>query len=199
MSWPQHQNALVVWQQKLPLMERWGQRFSFNGVQKKSQWNPAYCPPGHHDWTDVDYTSTVNRLERDQGRGDTRAEVKNPVKGKGGRLQRCWGAGWWQRLSLSLSLSSEGAGDDSRNLQRSNQETRRKPVRSIRRNLGRHTESGPTLLQLPSTITQYCTDPPVLQFRTGLSGAPYETLTPRHDRCMLPVIRICHVAWQFNC
>jgi hypothetical protein len=165
MSWPQRQNALVVWQQKLPLMERWGQRFSFNGVQKKSQWNPAYCPPGHHDWTDVDYTSTVNRLERDQGRGDTRAEVKNPVKGKGGRLQRCWGAGWWQRLSLSLSLSlsEEGAGDDSRNLQRSNQETRRKPVRSMRRNLRRHTESGPTF------ITTTLNHKPILYRPSGIA------------------------------
>ena len=66
-------------------------------------------------------------------------------------------------LSLSLSLSSEGAGDDSRNLQRSNQETRRKPVRSIRRNLGRHTESGPTF------ITTTLNHKPILYRPSGIA------------------------------
>jgi hypothetical protein len=44
---------------------------------------------------------------------------------------------------LSLSLAEEGAADDTLNLHRSNQETRRRPVRSIRSNLGDHSESGP--------------------------------------------------------
>ena len=49
-------------------------------------------------------------------------------------------------LCVSLSLSEEGAADDTLNLLRSNQVTRRRPVRSIRSNLEDHSESGPPFI-----------------------------------------------------
>jgi hypothetical protein len=81
---------------------------------------------------------------------------------------------------LSLSLAEEGAADDTLNLHRSNQVTRRRPVRSIRSNLGDHSESGP---------------PFITRGPRGFRG----TLTLKHDRCLLPVIHCGMAIQQFNC